>query len=736
LTVQATARDSRTAPRSARSARRVATPVVLQMEALECGAAALAIVLAHFGRIVPLEELRLDCGVSRDGSKASNVVRAAQRYGLIAKGFKREPADLRGMTPPMIIHWKFNHFVVLEGFGRKGVYINDPACGPTRVTEAEFDQAFTGVVLTFEPGETFSRGGVTRSLVAALRPRLRGARGALAFVVLAGLALVVPSLVAATFSKVFVDEVVIRGLSGWTGPLSIAIVLTVLAIFGLTALQQRYLMRLESRLSLHGSGRFFWHVLRLPIRFFTQRYAGDIANRVGINDKVARLLSGDMASAAISLLVVGLYAVLLFRFDAVLSAMGVLTASLNLLALRCASKRRGLLNQRMAQDRGKMMSTAMGGLKTIDTLKATGGESDFFSRWAGYQAKVAVAQQQLALDTLALSAVPPLLMAINTALILGLGGARVMDGHLTIGMLVAFQALLIAFLGPVNQMVNLGGTVQEIRADVTRLDDVLRAQLDPGLMGGEGSPGPEPVAGKLSGALELRNVTFGYSPLDPPLIEGFSLSLKPGSRVALVGGSGSGKSTVARLVAGLYQPWSGEVLLDGKPRHEIPRMTLVQSLAVVDQDICLFEDTVRANLALWDGTMNESDLIEAASDACLHEDLMARLGGYGSGVEEGGRNFSGGQRQRMEIARALATRPVILVLDEATSALDPVTEKIVDDNLRRRGCTCLFVAHRLSTIRDCDEILVLDKGRVVQRGTHEEMMAMAGPYRALISADG
>jgi NHLM bacteriocin system ABC transporter peptidase/ATP-binding protein len=716
--------------------RRVVTPTVLQMEAVECGAAALAMVLAYHGRIASLEELRLACGISRDGSKATNLVRAAKSYGLTAKGFKKEPAALRQLEPPMILHWNFNHFVVLDGFSKKGAHINDPACGPVVVSGEELDRAFTGVVLTFERSDTFQRGGEPPSLFGALRRRVAGSGGALAFVVLAGLALVMPGLIAASFSKIFVDEVIIHGLTTWAQPLALSMVAIAAIIFILTALQQRYLLRLESRLSLHGSSQFLWHVLRLPIRFFTQRYAGDIANRVAINDSVSRVLSGDLARTAVALLVVGLYAVLLFQYDVLLTVVGIVTVLLNLLALRYASKKRVTLTQRLGQDRGRMIGTAMGALQTIDTLKATGAESDFFARWSGYQAKVAIGQQQLALTTLVLSAAPPLLMAINTALILGLGGARIMDGYLTMGMLIAFQSLLVAFLGPANQMVNLGGTLQEVKGDMLRLDDVLRARTDRGLeqpLGRANGPTQRP---KLAGAVELRDVTFGYSPLDPPLIEGFSLTLRPGGRVALVGGSGSGKSTVARLLTGQQEPWSGEVLFDGVPRNMIDRETLVQSLAMVDQDICLFEDSIRANLTMWDGTVAEADLVSAARDACLHEEVATRPGAYGGAVEEGGRNFSGGQRQRMELARALATNPTILVLDEATSALDPTTEKIVDDNLRRRGCTCIIVAHRLSTIRDCDEILVLDKGRIVERGTHDQMMASSGPYRALISAEG
>jgi NHLM bacteriocin system ABC transporter peptidase/ATP-binding protein len=712
---------------------RVATPTVLQMEAVECGAAALAMVLAHHGRMVPLEELRVDCGISRDGSKASNLLRAARKHGLVAKGWKKEPADLRGMKPPMILHWNFNHFVVLGGFGKKGAYINDPAVGPTIVPDQELDQAFTGVVLTFEPSPTFARGGERPSFVGALRRRLVGTLAALLFVVLAGLALVVPGLVGSTFNKIFIDEVLVRGLHTWIRPLIIAMLGTAMVTFGLTILQQRYLLFLENRLSLHASAKFFWHVLRLPVRFFTQRFAGDIGNRVAINDGVARLLSGDLASTAVSMLVVVFYAILLFGYDLRLSLLGMLTASLNLVALKVVSRKRVHLTQRLAGDRGKLMGVAMGALQTIDTVKASGTEADFLARWAGHQAKVVGGEQRLRLTTVVLSSVPPLLMAINTALVLGLGGLRIMDGHLTAGMLIAFQALLGAFLGPVNHMVDLGSTAQEVKGDMARLDDVLSASIDPVLAGDVA-----PVAGappKLSGWVELRQVTFGYSPLEAPLIKELSLTLRPGSRVALVGGSGSGKSTVARLLAGLHEPWTGEILFDGRPRKSIPRETLIQSLAMVDQEICLFEGTVKANLSMWDATMREGDLVAAARDACAHADIIARPGGYGSPVEEGGRNFSGGQRQRLEIARALSNNPTILVLDEATSALDPATEKTVDDNLRARGCTCLIVAHRLSTVRDCDEILVLEKGAVVQRGTHDELFAAPGPYRTLIAAE-
>jgi NHLM bacteriocin system ABC transporter peptidase/ATP-binding protein len=711
--------------------KKVRTPTILQMESVECGAASLAMVLAHHGRWVPLEELRVECGVSRDGSKANNIVRAARGYGYTAKGFRKEPKQLRELPVPMIVHWNFNHFVVVDGFHKGRVYLNDPAQGPREVSDVEFDESFTGVVLTFERTAEFKTGGERRGIVGALAPRLLGSRAALLYVVLAGLALVIPGLVVPTFSRVFVDDLLIKGLTYWLRPLLILMGITAVLQMALTWLQQHYLLRLETKLALGMSSRFFWHVLRLPIGFFMQRYAGEVSNRVGINDRVARLLSGELATTVLNLVVITFYAILMLQYDGVLTLIVAATAALNLFVLHYSARKRSDLSQRMQQDRGRLMGVAMGGLQTIETLKASGSESDFFARWAGHQAKVLNASQRMLLTTQTLAVIPPLLLAVNTALVLGIGGLRVMDGQLSMGMLLAFQALMLAFINPVNRMVTLGGTLQEVKTDLTRLDDVLRAPTDP-YAARPPADGDEPPA-RLAGYLELRNVTFGYNPLDPPLIRDFSLSLKPGSRVALVGGSGCGKSTVARLVAGLYPAWSGEILFDGRPRAELSGEVLTNSVAVVDQDIFLFEGSVRDNLTLWDSTVSDATLVEAARDASIHDEVSARLGGYNGHVDEGGRNFSGGQRQRLEIARALTVSPSVLVLDEATSALDSATECAIDENLRRRGCTCLIVAHRLSTIRDCDEIIVLDRGAIAQRGTHDELNAVPGLYRDLIA---
>ena len=714
------------------SQKRAKTPTVLQMEAVECGAAALAIVMGYYDKFVPLEELRQSCGVSRDGSKASNVVRAARTYGFEAKGYRREPAELREMKLPNIVFWNFNHFLVVEGFGKGFVYLNDPAAGPRTVSDEEFDQSFTGVVLDIEPGPDFKPSGEKRSLWHGIRSRLPMGEPALLFLILAGLALVVPGLVLPIFTKEFIDNYLVSRMDSWIKPLLIGLAITAVVRGFLTWLQHYYLTRFRAKLTLAMSGRFFWHVLRLPVAFYAQRSAGDISSRVAINNTVADLMTGDLATTVLSSIMVVFYAALMFSYDPLLTGVGICIAILNVIFLRAVSRKRSDATQKLSNDGGKLMATSMNGLQMMETLKASGMESDFFTKWAGTQTKVMNGQQAMGSMDVVLMGVPPLLTAINTVLILSLGGLRVMDGFMTMGMLVAFQSLMASFIDPINHLVSMGAKVQQMEGDMNRLDDVLKYQVEP-QTARIGMPGAnDDTAVRLSGHIELRNVSFGYSPLDEPLVKNFNLTLRPGMRVALVGMSGCGKSTISKLVMGLYEPWSGEILFDGKPRAEHARHSMIASVSMVSQEIALFSGTIRDNLSMWDETLPEAQIVQAAKDAMIHDVIAARQGGYDSKVQEGGGNFSGGQRQRVEIARALAINPRILVLDEATSALDPVTEMRVDDNMRRRGCTCLIVAHRLSTIRDCDEIIVLDRGKVKERGTHTELIAQAGLYATLM----
>lgn len=720
---------------------RVKTPTLLQMEAVECGAASLGIMLSYYGLIVPLPELRSNCGVSRDGSKASNVLKAGRNYGMQAKGFKKDLTQLKEIKPPYIVFWNFNHFLVVEGFVEERVCLNDPATGPRSVTIQEFDEAYTGVVLIMEPGPEFKKGGRKPSIINALLTRLQNSYKELLFCILAGFFLVIPQLALAALSQVFVDDILMQNRTDWLKPLLLGMGVIVALQAALTLLQLRKLRYLHLKLSIGMTGQFLWHILRLPVGFYAQRFAGEISNRVSLNNKVAEVLSGQLARTAIDSVMLVFYGTVMLAYDWVLTLIGLIAVAINVIVLRWVARRRIDTNIRLTQDYGKIAGVEIGALQSMETIKSAALESDFFSRWAGYYAKATNAEQELSKTDRVVGLLPPLLSALTSMMLLVVGGLRVIDGHLTIGMLVAFQALMVKFQGPVNTLVGLGNKIQELEGDLNRLDDVLSNPINPGLKAeteNENLPtqyAAPSIPYRLQGYVELRNITFGYSRVEDPLIQNFSCTLKPGQRVAFIGGSGSGKSTLSKLVTGLYQPWEGEILFDGIPRPNIPRPVLSNSLAMVEQEIFLFGGTVRDNLTLWDETISNTQTMKACQDAAILDVVMAIPGGLDGKLLEGAANLSGGQRQRLEIARALVNDPAILVMDEATSALDTETEKIIDRNIRRRGCTCIIVAHRLSTIRDCDEIIVLERGKVVQRGTHEEMKNTEGYYARLIQAE-
>ncbi len=721
-----------------RSRRR--TPTVLQMEAVECGAASLTMILGYYGKIVPLADLREACGISRDGAKATNLLTAARQLGLQAKGFKTDLSGLQQQACPYIVHWNFNHFLVVEGFYKQRVFLNDPAIGPRTVSLTEFNESFTGVVLTFTPSETFQKGGQKPSLTKALWSRLRQSIVPLLFCILVGFLLVLPGLAMPTFLQMFVDQVLIHRQEDWLQPLIVGMLFTAGLTGLLTRLQLQILRRLKMQLSMRMSSRFIWHLLHLPVGFYDQRSSGEISSRIQFNDRLASLLSGQLATTAIACIMLVFYGMVMLQYDRILTLITVSIVVVNLLVSRWVSRQRKDLNTRMTGEQGKVSAIAIAGLQSIETIKASGLESDFFTRWAGYYAKAINARQEIESLSQQIGVLPTFLASVSAMLLLVIGGFRVMDHVLTIGQLIAFQSLAQQFMQPVNQVFQLGNDIQELEGTMNRLDDVLRNPTDPLLaphLNAATAPHLDATTQpKLQGVLELRNLTFGYNRSAPPLIENFSLTLKPGQRVALVGGSGSGKSTIAKVVAGLYAPWSGDILLDGQPRQQIPRPVLVNSVAMVQQDILLFAGTVRDNLTLWDTTISEGSLVQACRDAAVHEVIAALPGGYSANLLEGAANLSGGQRQRLEIARSLVIDPTILIMDEATSALDSETEKIIDYSLRLRGCTCLIVAHRLSTIRDCDEIIVLDRGKVVQRGSHDELRQVEGHYLELIKSEG
>lgn len=713
-----------------REVTRVKVPTILQMEATECGAASLSMILAHYKLWLPLEKLRQECGVNRDGSKASCVLRAARNRGCKANGYRWNADRLREVgTYPLIIHWEFNHFVVLEGIKGNTAYLNDPAMGRRTVPWEEFKTSYTGVALHIEPTENFKPEGHRYNIFKAVAEKLAQDKWAVLFILLLNLGMIIPGLASPVFSQIFLDDILTRKHPDWMFNFCLAMTVSFLVCGSMTWLQAVILTRWQRKLTLADSSSFFWHLLRLPMQFFNQRYAAEVASRVGFNESIAGVLSGPTATAVLNLLVAIFYLLLLLQYNVTLTIIGVAFSSIDIIIFFALRRHLTDLNMKIQQDAGKEYGVTMNGLLMIETIKANGNEADFFAKWAGYRAKVLASSQEVALWQMTATIIPTLLGGINGALIMTLGGFSIMDGAMTAGMFMAFQNLMGSFQAPVNALLGLGSTLQSTEMQMQRLNDVRRYEIDDLNCADENTA--EAVE-RLSGELELKDVDFGYSPLEKPLLNKFSLHIEPGHWVAVVGASGSGKSTVAKIVTGIYEEWSGEVRFDGKLRRTIPRAAIVNSVSAVDQDIFQLTGTITENLTLFDDSVRKADVVRAAQDACIHEDILQLEGGYDAQVSEGGLNFSGGQRQRLEIARALATNPSLLILDEATSALDPVTEQIVLKNIRRRGCSCLVVAHRLSTIRDCDEIIVLERGNVVERGTHREMIRHDGAYKRLI----
>lgn len=707
-------------------------PMVIQLEALECGAACLNMILAYYGKWIPLEQVRADCGVSRDGSNARNILLAARAYGLSAQGYRFEPGKLREEgTFPCIIHWNFNHFVVLCGFRGNKAVLNDPAKGTYTVSMESFDQSFTGVCILFEPSAEFEPGGRPKSVLAFARKRLSGTGSAFAFVITTSVIASLIGLMNPVFSRVFLDRLLTGQNPDWLYPFLGA--LFVFAAVQLTVqwIQAIYLLKINGKFAIIGNSSFIWHVLHMPMEFFSQRMAGDIASRQNTNGEIANTLVSTFAPLALNGIMLVFYLVIMFRYSARLSFLGIASVLVNLIFSRIISKMRINITRVQMRDAGKLTGATVSGIEMIESIKASGAENGYFEKWTGYQASVNA--QQVRLDRLDqyLGAIPALVSSLLNIAVLISGAALTMQGEFTVGMIMAFQGFLVSFMAPAQKLIDSGQLLLEMRTNMERIEDVMEYPSEDIFACESG----EETFKKLTGEVELKNVTFGYSPLDKPLIEHFSLKIRQGGKVALVGNSGCGKSTVAKLISGLYQPWSGEILFDGRPLKEISRPVFKGSLAVVDQDIILFEDTIAANIKMWDSSIEDYEMIMAAKDAQLHEDIMQRDGGYQYQMLDGGKDFSGGQRQRLEIARVLAQDPTIIIMDEATSALDAETEREVVNAIQKRGVTCIVIAHRLSTIRDCDEILVMDRGRVVERGTHEELYRQGGLYTELVRSE-
>ena len=713
---------------------RARVPVIMQMEALECGAASLAMVMAYYGKWVPLEQVRLDCGVSRDGSNAKNMLIAARNYGFEAQGFRCETEALReDIALPCIIHWNFNHFVVLDGFRGNYAFINDPARGEVRVPLDEFDNAFTGICLQIVPGPDFQPSGKRRSTLAFAKSRLKGATSAVIFVLLSTVIGYLFGIINPVFSRFFMD----RLLTGENRELLLPFLglMILMGTIQVTAswIQAVYALKINGKMTVVGSSDYMWKVFRMPMEFFSQRLAGDILQRQSTNATIASTLVTTLTPLLLNTIMMVVYLVFMLRCSVLLTIVGIVTIILNLIVSRIVSAKRVNITRVQMRDAGKLAAATVSGIQMVETIKASGAENGYFQKWAGYQASVNTQRVRFARLNQYLGIIPSALSAIADALVMILGVLLAMQGQFTLGKIMLFHGFLDSFMAPAMTLIAAGQSLQEMRTDMERVEDVMRYPTDPAFSDTPLSDDAD--YSKLSGEVELKNVTFGYSRLGEPLIRDFSMHVKRGSRVAFVGPSGCGKSTLSKLISGLYTPWSGEILFDGKPILGIDRSVFTGSVAVVDQEIVLFEDTIANNIKMWDESIEDFEMILAARDAQIYDDVMAREGGFQGRLTEGGKDLSGGQRQRLEIARVLAQDPSVIIMDEATSALDARTEYELVKAVKDRGITCIVIAHRLSTIRDCDEIIVLDHGQVVERGTHEELMALGGAYTRLVASD-
>ena len=731
-------------------------PVVMQMEALECGAACLCMIMAYYEKWIPLEQVRKDCGVSRDGSNAANIVAAAEGYGFEADGYKMEPESLReeGVFP-CIVHWDFKHFVVCNGFKGNKVYLNDPAMGAYTVPFEQFDESFTGIVLFVKPGEGFEPSGKKRSIWSFASERMKGAKAAVWFMAITTLLSSLCGILAAIFSRIFLDEL----LPGKEPQLLIPVLIgmAVLALLQIAAawISAIYSLRLNGKMDIVGSSTYMWKVFRLPMEFFSQRMAGDIQFRKDANARIASQLVNIFAPLLLNAIMMIFYLVVMLRYSLILTLIGVTSVAAQLILSRIIAKRQVNITRVMMKYSGKLSGYTVSGMEMIESIKASGAENGYFEKWSGYQALMNSQNVNYGKLRYYLGAVPVLISEALNILVTLLGVYLVIRGEFTPGMVFAFQGFLSSFMSPAQALISSGQQLQEMRTDMERVEDVMNypddvavrsesgaetdrtAEADSGVEADRGmaQEAEGETYAKLSGNLTMRGVTFGYSRLEEPLIRDFHLELKKGNSVALVGASGSGKSTLSKLISNLYQPWSGEILFDGKPASQIDRSVFTGSVAVVDQDIILFEDPVADNIKMWDRSIEDFEMILAARDAQIHATIMQREGAYQHKMLEGGKDFSGGERQRLEIARVLALDPTLIILDEATSALDARTEADVIRSIRDRGISCIVIAHRLSTIRDCDEIIVLDHGNVAERGTHQELLAMHGLYEQLVTSE-
>jgi len=698
------------------------------MEAVECGAASLAMITEYWGKHVPLEQMRIEVGVSRDGSSAKNLVLAGKRFGMEVHAYKKDVVGLKELPMPCIIHWNNVHFVVLEGFKGKYVVINDPEMGRRRLTEEEFSKCFSGVVITFKPEAGFTKRKKENRFVPLIKERLKDEKKSVIKLMLLGLLLIIPGILIPVFSQVFLDNILGAGEVSWFYQFVILFLLTVLFQLFLTAYRLRLLARLQIKLTLYSAKGYLKRMFRLPISFYAQRYAGDLARRVDSNNEVNTFITGELGRSVLNLFVAIFYLILLLIFNPLMTLVGIIGIGINGLIMKLASERLAETSIKNQQDKGRLDGVLIAGLSVSSTLKASGVENEYSARILSHDAKVMAVERRMSRLSQIVGSIPAIISDVTEVILLMMGAFYILSGRMTLGMLVSFTTLYSSFSDPVEELIQFAEKIQLQKANMERIDDVMKYPIAEQFE----REGTGNASSKLSGHVALKGITFGYSSLADPLITDFSFDLAPGKSIAFVGPSGCGKSTVSKLLGGLYEPWEGEIYLDRTPRGELPKEMISASISTVNQNIAFFSGTIRDNITLWNPAILEKDIIAAAKDAMIHDIIMKKPGGYDYMLSEGAENLSGGEGQRLEIARALATNPTILIMDEATSALDPITEKQIIDNIKRRGCTSIIIAHRLSAVRNCDEIIVMYDGQIVERGTNDELAQIDGLYRQLM----